>query len=77
MQVVCSFVPSQDIIVADLEVEDLECQILSKPQRTAPTQKTEVGAEQEYIMRMGLRWGGVKLLALCTFSTYISHFRGT
>ena len=36
--VLCNFVPSQDITVADLEAEYLECQILSKPKNTTPTQ---------------------------------------
>ena len=44
--VLCNFVPSQDITVVDLEAEYLECQNLSKPKSTTPTQQTKVCAEQ-------------------------------
>ena len=67
--VLCNFVPSQDITVVDLEAEYLECQILSKPKSTTPTQQTKVCAEQEHIMQMVLCRSGAVLLSCCTFST--------
>ena len=67
--VLCNFVPSHDITVADLEAEYLECQILSNPKNTTPTQQTKVYAEQKRIMQMVLCRSEAVLLSRCIFST--------
>lgn len=50
-------------------VEDLECQVLTKPQNTTPTQNTKVCADQEHSMQFRLSWDGVTLNAFWTSST--------
>ena len=67
--VLCNFVPSQDITVADLEAEYLEFQILSKPKNSTPTQQTKAYAEQKHIMQMVLCRSGAVLLSHCTLSS--------
>lgn len=58
MYIVCNFVPSQDLTLAGLEVEDLACQALSKPQapNTHSENQSRFGSEAYHANRAELEW---------------------